>query len=267
MRCCSIPNGRCRSGGSCSKIGEALCRCGGMVDTGDLKSPDPLSGHAGSIPAGGTMWTSTYSMKERVNAIRSFKKLLKMMQPFVTDFPGLMLKTKKFPGSSLSAIEMWGNWLLCAYLRRYFSSEITFADDGNGDGTVFNRKTQEGFRTEHVCALDNPNAREILPLGDQRIIEKINLKINKNYSDADKLALVVFFDGAMKWYRNKIREAIKGKSKFGIIYLIGLLTKDERGLMYTLTELHENTSFTFKIHINSDFTHWSVSKLEEDKLE
>lgn len=34
---------------------SSFCRCGEMVDTGDLKSPDLLSGHAGSIPAGGTI--------------------------------------------------------------------------------------------------------------------------------------------------------------------------------------------------------------------
>ena len=204
-------------------------------------------------------------MKKIVNAVTSFKKLLKAIEPLVKNFPEL-LKTKRLPDSSLNATEMWGNWLLCAVLRKNISGEITFADDGEGDGIILDRRTGAGRQTEHVCALDNPNSGKILPWGEQRIIDAINLKINKQYSDAEELVLVVFFDGAREWHRDKVRAAINGRSKFKGVYLIGLHTLDEKGWTYSVTELHENHSITYLVRINPDFTHWSVWKWEDSPI-
>lgn len=206
-------------------------------------------------------------MKKPINVLGSFKKLLKEMKPYVEDFGGKMLKERQFPGIPLKPIEVWGNWLLCAVLRKNISGEITFGfDDDGGDGVIYDRRTEWGRQTEHVSRTDNPNSPVMLPAGDARIIEGIFIKINKNYANPEHLALVVFFDGAKEWHRNKIREAINGKHKFWKIFLIGLHKKDENGYSYSVTELYENHSITYIVQINPDFTHWSVWKWEDSPM-
>ncbi len=198
--------------------------------------------------------------KEIKNVVKSFRHLLKILKPYVKDFE-LMLRTKKFPGSSLSAIEMWGNWLICAVIRRYISGDITFADDEEGDGIIFDKRDGSTRQTEHVSATNNPSSHESLASGEQRIINAINKKISKGPNYAAGNILIAFFDGAGEWYRNKVREAINGRHNFYKIYLIGLLTRDSSGYAYSVTELHENDSITFKVQINHNFTHWSVTKI------
>jgi len=196
--------------------------------------------------------------KEYVNEVRSFKKLLEALEPYVKKFE-LMLKEKKFPGCSLRPIEVWGNWLICAVIRRYISGEVTFADGPSGDGIIVDKRDGSTRQTEHVSATDNPFSPRDLPSGERRIIEAIEKKIALGSNYAEGSILIAFFDGAGEWYRNKVREAI-GKHNFHKIYLIGLLTRDANGFAYSVTELHENNSITFKVQINPDFSHWSVSR-------
>ena len=199
-------------------------------------------------------------IKQNVNIIRSFKRLLKVLEPYVKDFR-LMIKEKKFPGCHLRPMEVWGNWLICAVLRKYISGEITFADDPEGDGIILDKRDGSFRYTEHVSAVDNPFSKQNLDTGEKRIIERIKIKIALGDNYADGKILIAFFDGVGLWYRNKVREAISGKHKFYKVYLIGLLSKDEHGFAYSVTELHENNSTTFKVQINPNFDSWSVSKM------
>ena len=73
-----------------------------------------------------------------------------------------------------------------------------------------------------MSALENPFNK--LPKGESRVISAINLKIDKGSEYAKGKWLVVFFDGAGEFYRNKIRENIKGRHNFGAVYCVGLLT-------------------------------------------
>ncbi len=51
--------------------------------------------------------------------------------------------------------------------------------------------------------------------------------------------LYVFFDGAGEFFRNKIRENIKGRHNFGAVYCIGLLSTEGR-YAYSVTEFKKN---------------------------
>lgn len=76
--------------------------------------------------------------------------------------------------------------------------------------------------------------------------------------------LLCFFDGAGEFYRNKIREKIKGKHNFGAIYCIGLLDSNKDGYSYIITEFKESSgdkSISFKVNINNDFTDWSIEQI------
>lgn len=103
-----------------------------------------------------------------------------------------------------------------------------------------------------------------MPKGENRILTAINSKIDRGREYAEGKWLVVFFDGAGKFYRNKIRENIKSRHNFGAVYCIGLLTSDKNGYKYIVTEFkdsHGDKSITFKVNINSDFTDWKISQI------
>lgn len=171
--------------------------------------------------------------------------VLKDFEPMIKN-PKLLHNGREFSNFSLRPREAWANWLLCVVLQKIHGEEITFMEDQEGDGIILVKKTKEWIMTEHVSALEIPCGKK-LPKGEARIIDAINLKIKKGSDYAKNKFLIVFFDGAGGFYRNKIRENINGRHNFVCVYCIGLLTADENGYAYSVTELHEQDSITFKV--------------------
>lgn len=196
-----------------------------------------------------------------IKLIKDFKVALKDMEHYVKN-PAFLIKGREFTNFSLRPREAWANWLLCVVLRKLKGEHITFAEDPCGDGFIVDKSTGEMIPTEHVSALENPLNE--LPKGEDRIINAINLKIDRGSEYADGKWLVVFFDGAGEFYRNKIRESIKGRHNFNAVYCIGLLTSSNDGYKYSVTEFRESSgdkSMTFQVEINSDFTDWKISQI------
>lgn len=193
--------------------------------------------------------------------IKDLKLLLKDMEPHVRSGWAL-LRGRKFENFNQLPREAWGNWLLCAVLQSLHGTDITFAED-DGDGIILHRKTGEVIRTEHVSALDNPNAPS-LPSGTDRLKWAISHKAERGLEYAEGKFLLVFFDGAGRWYRDQLRLAINGTHNFRAIYCIGLVTSGPTGYEYSLTEfnpLTPLTSISFKVKIDPTFTHWDVVRL------
>lgn|SRR3989338_1152498 len=193
--------------------------------------------------------------------IADFKIVLKDFEPMVKD-PKFLHNGRDIENFSLRPREAWANWLLCVVLRYLKGDEFTFAEDDEGDGILIDKKTGGWVKTEHVSALEIPKG-QVLPKGEQRIIDAINLKINKGSEYAKGKFLIVFFDGAGEYYRNKIREAVRGKHGFKRIFIIGILLSGSEGYEYAVTELQDLSSLTFRVKINVDFTDWSVSQIKE----
>ncbi|MBU2523790.1 hypothetical protein KKG71_01180 [Patescibacteria group bacterium] len=196
-------------------------------------------------------------MKRRI--VKDFKTILKDMEPTVKNLKPLLVG-REIENFSLRPREVWGNWLLCAVLQKIHNIEITFGDDNETDGIILNKVTGGWIQTEHVSALDVPTKNHI-PKGEERIIQAINKKIDKGPEYAKNKILVVFFDGAGKWYRNKVRESINGRHNFMSIFAIGLLTSDKNGYAYSITDFYENSSISYKVTINSSFSDWFVTKM------
>lgn len=191
--------------------------------------------------------------------IKDLKVALKDFEPMVKN-PKHLWNGRDIQNLSLRPREAWANWLLCAVLQKLHGARITFAEDKDGDGLIVDKNTGAAMLTEHVSALEIPRGKK-LPKGEQRIIDAMNKKIARGPGYAEGKWLVVFFDGAGKFYRNKIREAIKGRHRFSAIYCIGLLTSGPGGYTYAITEFkdsHGDKSITFKIEINGDFTEWKI---------
>lgn len=196
--------------------------------------------------------------------VRSLKILLKDMEPYVRDAKFLH-SGRKFENFKLLPREIWANWLMCVVLQKLHDADITFAEDDNCDGLFIDKKTGRVVATEHVSALEIPKAN-LQEKGEARILHAIEHKIKRGCEYAEGKFLIVFFDGAVKWYRNRLREAINGKHNFKSIYCIGLLTVDDSGYAYSLTQFHPKmpeTSITYKVKINSSFTDWQVYRLED----
>jgi len=197
----------------------------------------------------------------KLQQIKDFKIALKEMEPYIKN-PNFLIKGREFTNFSLRPREAWANWLLCVVLRKLHGENITFTEDTKGDGFIIDKNTRETIPTEHVSALENPFNK--LPKGEDRVINAINQKISKGSDYAKGKWLVVFFDGAGEFYRNKIRENIKGRHNFDAVYCIGLLISDENGYQYTVTEFRESSgdkSITFKVEINDYFTDWKISQI------
>ncbi len=198
---------------------------------------------------------------ENIKLIKDFKIALKDFEPYVKN-PNYLVKGREFINFSLRPREAWANWLLCVVLRKLHGEGLTFAEDPVGDGFIIYTKTGEVIPTEHVSALEN--SFNLLPKGEERIINAINLKINKGYEYASGKWLVVFFDGAGEFRRDKIRENIRGRHNFGAVYCIGLLAIDDNGYSYIVTEFLESSgdkSISFKIDINNEFSDWKITQI------
>jgi hypothetical protein len=200
-------------------------------------------------------------MNKEIKQIKDFKIALKDMEPYVKD-GNYLLKGREFANFSLRPREAWANWLICAVLRKLQGDDITFAEDTAGDGFLVDGKKGMAIPTEHVSALENSKNKQ--PKGEDRIIEAIYKKIKRGPKYAEGKILVVFFDGAGEFFRNKIRESIKGKHNFVSIFCVGLLTIDTNGYSYIITEFKEeygDKSISFKVQLNPDFTDWEISQI------
>lgn len=185
------------------------------------------------------------------------------MEPYVKN-PAYLVRGREFTNFSLRPREVWANWLLCAVMREMFGEHITFAESKVGDGIILDKNSGRWVMTEHVSALENPHNE--LPKGEDRVISAIDRKIARGRNYARGKKLVVFFDGAGEFYRNKIRENIKGRHGFDSIYCIGLLTSGEDGYSYSVTEFKDSygdQSVTFQVDINGDFTGWKIAQIKQ----
>jgi hypothetical protein len=194
--------------------------------------------------------------------IKDFKIVLKDLEPLVKD-PSFLWRGRDLSNFSLRPREIWGNWLVCVVLRKIHGRDITFMDDDRGDGFIVDKEKRVIAHTEHVCALDIPEGKK-LPAGESRIIEAINLKIARGDEYANGKLLVVFFDGAGKFYRNKIRESIFNRHNFEAVFCVGLLESSDDGYSYSVTEFRNSfgdKSRTYRVDINNDFNNWEVAQI------
>ena len=199
----------------------------------------------------------------KMNVIKDLKLALKDFEPMVKN-PRHLWNGRRLKNFSLLPREAWANWLVSAVLSHSQKRDITFMEDTvGGDGFIVDKEKGLVFQTEHVCALNIPKGRK-LPDGEQRIIEAINLKIARGPEYAQNKILVAFFDGAGKFSRSKIREAIFGKHNFEAVFCVGLLDSGVNGYSYLVTEFRDSFgshSISHKVEINGDFTGWKISQI------
>ena len=192
--------------------------------------------------------------------IKDFHIALKDIEPYVKD-PRWLRTGKRFSNCSLLVREVWTNWLLCVVLQRIGEPDMTFAEDDKGDGILVCRRTGLCIPTEHVSRLDVP-FKEPLADGEDGVIQAIEHKIARGSEYAQGKYLIVFFEGVGEFYRNKIRERIRGKHNFLMVFGVGLLSIEPSGdYVYAVTQFHDLHSVTHIVRIKNDFTDWQVVSL------
>lgn len=207
------------------------------------------------------MFLSREQLK-KIKLIKDLKIALKDFEPMVKN-PKHLWNGRDIQNFSLRPREAWANWLICAVLRQAHKRDITFMEDDKGDGFIVDKDKKMIVPTEHVSALDIPKGKK-LPSGEQRVIDAINLKITKGPEYAKNKLLVVFFDGAGKFFRNKIRENIFGRHNFEAVFCVGLLKSGKKGYSYAVSEFRDSfkdQSVTHKVEINGDFTDWKIFQI------
>ena len=194
--------------------------------------------------------------------IKNLKVALKDFE-FMVKNPKHLWNGRDISNFSLRPREAWANWLICAVLSKHHGRDFTFMEDDIGDGFIVDREKRGIFPTEHVSALDIPKGKK-LPTGEQRVIDALNLKIERGHDYAQGKLLVAFFDGAKEFFRSKIRESIFGKHNFEAVFCVGLLDSGQTGYSYIVTEFRDSfgdQSITHKVDINADFTAWQVTQV------
>ncbi len=194
--------------------------------------------------------------------IKDLRIALKDMENYVKN-PAFLIKGREFKNFQLRPREAWANWLICVVLNEIYGDSFTFGENPDSDGMILDTKTGNFIVTEHVSALEN--VFNILPKGDDRIIQAIDSKIKRGPQYAAGKTLVVFFDGAGEFYRNKIRENIKGRHNFKSIFCIGHITSSiDGGYVYAVTQFKDSygdQSITYKVEISNNFNSWEVSQI------
>jgi len=199
---------------------------------------------------------------EKLKLIKDFKIALKDLELIVKN-PAYLWNGRDLQNFSLRPREAWANWLICVVLRHMHKRDITFMEDDKGDGFIVDKEKVVIVPTEHVSALNIPKGKK-LSTGEQRVIDAIDLKIAKGVEYAKGKLLVVFFDGAGLFYRNKIRESIFGRHSFEAVFCVGLLDSNENGYSYSVTEFRDSfgdQSITHRVEIDEDFTDWKISQV------
>jgi hypothetical protein len=193
--------------------------------------------------------------------IRDLRLALKDFEPMVKD-PRFLRNGRRIPNFNLLPREAWGNWLLCVVMRDHFQRDITFAEDDTVDGVIHDRDTGEWFFTEHTSALETPGPHATL-LGEARILHAIQHKIEYGEEYARGKRLVVFIESAGLWYPNKVGRSIHGRHYFDAIYTIGLESGEDE-YIYSISQIDGvlGNSPTWRVRINSDFTDWTVTRIQ-----
>lgn len=168
---------------------------------------------------------------------------------------------RPIPNFSLLPREAWANWLLCVVLRHHFQADITFAEDDQTDGVIYDRDTSRWFFTEHVSALQTPGPHAQLK-GEERVLHAIQLKIDRGTDYARGKRLVVFLEDAGLWYPNRVGRAIHMKHAFEAVYCVGVSSVTDNGYRYFVTQLNEINSPAWEVFINIDFIDWTVVQVQ-----
>ena len=198
----------------------------------------------------------------KLKLIKDFRIALKDFEPMVKN-PAYLWNGRDIQNFSLRPREAWANWLIAVVLQHMHGRDITFMEDDSGDGFIVDKELKIIVPTEHVSALEIPKGQK-LPSGEQRVIDAINLKIERGSDYAKDKLLVVFFDGAGEFYRSKIRESVYGKHGFEAIFCVGLLSSDENGYVYSVSEFRDSfgeQSVTHNVEINDEFSDWIISQV------
>ncbi len=192
--------------------------------------------------------------------IRDLKIALKDMEPYIKN-PTFLTQGKRFSNFNMLVREAWANLLICAVMEKITGERFTF-QESDGDGIIGSKDSKIAHIVEHVCAMDFPAGKQ-LPKREDRVLWAINHKTKRGPEYAKGKILVVFFDGAGMFVRTKIRESIYGRHQFESVICIGLLTVDDSGYEYILTDYcdeYEDKSISFRIKIPLDFSGWSIAQ-------
>ncbi len=187
---------------------------------------------------------------------------MKDLEPYVKN-PKFLTQGVRLTNFNMLVREAWANILLCIVLRKITGHEYTFQEEESGDGVIFNKTDATSFGVEHVCAMDYPAGKQ-LPKGDARIIWAIDHKIARGADYAKDKALVVFFDGAEMFTRQKIRENIYRRHGFKAVFIIGLLEVVDSKYSYLVTEFRDSfgdKSHSYRVDINKDFNDWKITQI------
>jgi hypothetical protein len=205
-------------------------------------------------------------MKYPVKRFKDMRVALQELEPFVRN--GAHLQTGKpfenFGG--MRSREVLANWLLCTAVNAACDCELAFSSDPiDGDGIIFDMKTNEVWPTEHVMV---PRLRPgQIADADSLILKQIELKRKKGgEAYAQGLTLVVFLDaGAGTWHPNSVAKRLPNPLLFATVWVVGLQRVDDDGAyIYGVTnlDLSEGDVPVFLVRIAPEFDAWQVTRIQ-----
>ena len=197
---------------------------------------------------------------EGLKQIKDLVTALKDMEQYIKN-PAFLTQGVRFSNFNMLVREAWANLLICAVMEKITGERYTF-QESDGDGIIGSKDSKVAYLVEHVCAMDFPAGKQP-PQGEERVLWAIEHKTARGPEYAKGKILVVFFDGAGTFVRTKIRESNFRKHQFKSVICIGLLTIDDSGYEYILTDYcdeYADKSISFRIKIPLDFSGWNITQ-------
>lgn len=205
------------------------------------------------------------AMKHKVRQFESLSAALKELERFIRD-PRHLKTGKPFRNfGDMRPREALANWLLCAALNDAGDRDLTFSTDPiGGDGIIRDPATEEAWPTERVMVLA-PNRGGPDDLGDL-IFEAIAAKRDKGGAAyAAGKTLVVFVEaGGQPWFPNRVARRLPEPLHFAAVWVVGLGGVEDGRYVYhvALLDVGDGDAPTYLVSIESDFTAWSVRRIQ-----
>ena len=202
------------------------------------------------------------TVKNKVTAMKDPKSLLRdIIVPYMRSRQ-LIMSGRERPEFGQKPREIIANWLICAVANyQAGKNEWTFSNDPEGgDGVIVSRSTGDGWRTEHVIALQPEHLND--DSAATRLVLAVEHKNKRGDSYAKGSYLVIFAEGLGSTFNpNEVSQRIRGQHAFESVWAVGLQEAEQNEHRYWVTCFDERPCPCLMVTVNLERAEWSVEQI------
>jgi hypothetical protein len=208
-------------------------------------------------------------LKKNVRKFKNLRIALQELKPFILDGRQILRGKQISRFHDARPRELIANWLIAVVANATSGTDdFTFTSDPEGDGIVYNIRTQKDWPMEHIIV---PPALPGDPLSaEESIRDQVQKKQSKGGAQyARGKTLVVFNErgGDTQWHPNKAARILP-KNDFDQVWVVGLLSVRDAHYSYYVTPLESTVDKVpvWLVHISPNFSDWVVEQTQSPTL-